>query len=45
MARPYVIHQQFNADPEHKARFVSVTNRIVKAMGFDWHDQLEEAPK
>lgn len=41
---PYVIHQHFNADPGQPARFLSVTNRIVKAMGFDWFDQLETAP-
>jgi len=42
---PYVIHQHFNADSEHPARFVSVTSRIIKAMGFDWFDQLEPAPE
>lgn len=42
---PYVIHQHFNDDPERPARFVSVTSRIVKAMGFDWFDQLEPAPE
>ncbi len=26
------------------ARFISATNRIVKAMGFDWIDQAENAP-
>jgi len=42
---PYCIHQHFNADPEKPARFISVTSRIVKAMGFDWFDQLENAPE
>ena len=41
---PYTIHQHFNADPEKPARFVSATNRLIKAMGFDWIDQLEAAP-
>ncbi len=42
---PYTTHQHFNADPEKPARFVSVTSRIIKAMGFDWFDQLENAPE
>lgn len=42
---PYCAHQHFNADPERPARFVSVTSRIIKAMGFDWFDQLENAPE
>ncbi len=41
---PYTTHQHFNADPEKPARFISVTNRIVKAMGYDWLDQVENAP-
>ena len=42
---PYVMHQHFNSDSERPARIISVTNRIVKAMGFDWFDQLEDAPE
>lgn len=42
---PYCGHQHFNADPTRPARFISVTSRIVKAMGFDWFDQLESAPE
>lgn len=41
---PYTMHQHFNADPEKPARFISATSRIVKAMGFDWLDQVENAP-
>lgn len=41
---PYCTHQHFNADPDRPARFVSVTSRIIKAMGFDWLDQLENDP-
>lgn len=41
---PYTIHQHFNADPEKPARFITATNRIVKAIGFDWIDQVENAP-
>ena len=42
---PYTIHQHFNADSAKPARFVSCTSRIVKAMGFDWFEQLENAPE
>jgi uncharacterized RmlC-like cupin family protein len=42
---PYVMHQHFNADPARPARLISATNRLVKAMGFDWIDQVEEAPE
>ena len=41
---PYTSHQHFNADPENPARFISATNRIIKAMGFDWQEQVEPAP-
>ncbi|MDP6173168.1 MAG: hypothetical protein QGF09_03260 [Rhodospirillales bacterium] len=40
---PYCIHQHF-AGANGPARFICVTSRIVKAMGFDWFDQLEPAP-
>ncbi len=39
---PYVIHQHI-ANPGTEARFLCITSRIVKAMGFDWFDQLETA--
>lgn len=41
---PYTMHQHFNADPDKQARFITATNRIVKAMGFNWIDQVENAP-
>ena len=41
---PYTTHQHFNADPDKPARFITATNRIIKAMGFDWIDQVEPAP-
>jgi quercetin dioxygenase-like cupin family protein len=41
---PYVTHQHFNADPDQPARLISATNRLVKAMGFDWLEQVEDAP-
>ncbi len=40
---PFSIHQHFNADAGKEARIIVVTNRILKEMGFDWFDQLEEA--
>jgi gentisate 1,2-dioxygenase len=41
---PFTIHQHFNADPSAETRFIVISNRIVKEMGFDWFDQLEPAP-
>lgn len=41
---PYTTHQHFNADSDKPARFISATNRIVKALGFNWMDQVEPAP-
>lgn len=41
---PFTIHQHFNADPAAEARLIVISNRIVKAMGFDWLDQIEHAP-
>lgn len=40
---PYCAHKHFNSDPKNQARIISVTSRIVKAMGFDWFEQLENA--
>lgn len=42
---PYSIHQHFNLDPGKPARIISATSRIVKAIGFDWMDQIEDAPR
>ena len=39
---PYCGHQHF-ANEDNEARFLCITSRIVKAMGFDWFDQLEVA--
>jgi quercetin dioxygenase-like cupin family protein len=38
---PYAVHQHF-AGP-NGARFISMTSRIVKAMGFDGLEQVEDA--
>lgn len=40
---PFTIHQHVAGD-EAPARLIVISNRIVKAMGFDWFDQLENAP-
>lgn len=41
---PFSIHQHFNGDKTGEARLIVASNRIVRAMGFDWLDQLENAP-
>lgn len=40
---PYCAHKHFNADPANEARIVVVNSRILKPMGFDWFEQLENA--
>jgi uncharacterized RmlC-like cupin family protein len=40
---PYCAHKRFNSDPDSEARVVVVNTRMMKAMGFDWFDQLEPA--
>ena len=39
---PFVTHQHF---AETEARLIVISNRIFKEIGFDWFDQLEEAPR
>jgi len=41
---PYSIHQHFNSDSEKQTRLLITTSRIPKALGFDWHEQVENAP-
>jgi len=41
---PYTAHQHFNADPSKPARFISATNRLIKALGYNWVEQVEPAP-
>ena len=41
---PFSIHQHFHAGSGGEARLIVISNRIVKSMGFDWLDQLENAP-
>jgi gentisate 1,2-dioxygenase len=40
---PYCAHQHVNDDPSREARLIVVNSRIVRAMGFDWFEQLENA--
>ena len=40
---PYCAHKRFNGDSETEARVVVVNSRMMKAIGFDWIDQLEPA--
>jgi mannose-6-phosphate isomerase-like protein (cupin superfamily) len=40
---PYCAHRHCNADPVKEARIIVINSRIVKAMGFDWFEQLEPA--
>src|SRR5215470_552325 len=41
---PFTIHQHFNAHDTDEARLIVISNRMVKEMGFDWFDQIENAP-
>lgn len=40
---PYCAHKRFNSDSKDEARVIVVNTRMMKAMGFDWFDQLEPA--
>ena len=40
---PYCAHQHFNSDPNNEARIIVINSRILKPMGFDWFEQLENA--
>lgn len=39
---PYCAHKRFNTT-DQEARVVVINSRMVKAIGFDWFDQLEPA--
>ena len=41
---PYSIHQHFNSEPEGSARLLVTTSRVPKYLGFDWMEQVENAP-
>ncbi len=40
---PYCIHQRVNADPNDEVRTIVMNNKIIKDMGFDWFEQVENA--
>lgn len=40
---PFTLHQHFS-DATEGARLIVISNRIIKEMGFDWFDQIENAP-
>ena len=40
---PYCVHQHVNADPAAPARIVVINNKIIRDMGFDWFEQIENA--
>jgi quercetin dioxygenase-like cupin family protein len=42
---PYSAHQHFSSDPWKPARLLIATSRIPKALGFNWMEQLENAPE
>ena len=42
---PNTIHQHFNADSENPLRFISAESRIIRFMGLDDLEQLENAPE
>lgn len=40
---PYCAHKHINADADNEARIIVINSRIIKAMGFDWFEQIENA--
>lgn len=40
---PYCAHKRFNDEGQTEARVIVVNSRMMKAMGFNWFDQLEPA--
>jgi quercetin dioxygenase-like cupin family protein len=42
---PYSVHQHFNSSSNNPARILVATSRIPRALGFDWFEQVENAPE
>lgn len=40
---PYCIHKRYNASRGDEARVIVMNSRMMKAIGFDWFEQLEPA--
>lgn len=40
---PYCAHKHVNSSARDDARIIVINSRIVKAIGFDWFEQLENA--
>ena len=40
---PYCAHRHVNADAKNETRIIVINSRILKPMGFDWFEQLENA--
>ncbi|MDB9894388.1 hypothetical protein OAC77_01350 [Reinekea forsetii] len=40
---PYCMHQRFNANGEQTARIIVCNSSMVRPMGFDWFEQVENA--
>ena len=42
---PNTVHQHFNADPDRPVRVICATSRLIRRIGFDDLEQLENAPE
>jgi quercetin dioxygenase-like cupin family protein len=42
---PNTVHQHFNAAPDQPARLICATSRLIRLIGFDDLEQLENAPE
>jgi len=42
---PNTVHQHFNSDPDNPVRFLSAESRMIRYMGLDDLEQIEDAPE
>lgn len=40
---PYCVHKRFSTDANDDARIIVINNKIIRDMGFDWFEQIENA--